>query len=195
MTEMIKKIIVDILTAFYQPFNFAVVLAILFMFLYLFAREHGWREVFRQWRHAFRSERGFRRIFFLAFYTALILFRTLLNRELWENPLSNVIGVWGIYNGKGELTAEAIENFVLFIPFIVLLFWSLPDKALGEDKRFGRILWRAVEITFLFSLTIECLQLLLRLGTFQLADLAYNTLGGLVGGLIYGICYKAGRRG
>ena len=191
MLEIIKRIMVD---AFYQPFYFAVVLAILFMFLYLFAKEHGWKEVFRQWWYAFRTERRFRRIFLLAFYTALILFRTLLNRELWGNPLSNVTGIWGIYNAKGELTAEAIENAILFLPFIVLLFWNFPEKVLGEDQRLGKILWRSVEITFMFSLTIECLQLLLRLGTFQLADLAYNTLGGLVGGLLYGICYKARHR-
>ena len=32
---------------------------------------------------------------------------------------------------------------------------------------------------------IEMLQLLLRLGTFQLSDIFYNTVGGVLGGLIY----------
>ena len=43
---------------------------------------------------------------------------------------------------------------------------------------------------FLFSLAIEFLQLFLRLGTFQLSDLFYNTLGGVLGGMIYWICWK-----
>ena len=32
---------------------------------------------------------------------------------------------------------------------------------------------------------IEMLQLFLRLGTFQLSDLFYNTVGGMIGGLMY----------
>ena len=43
---------------------------------------------------------------------------------------------------------------------------------------------------FLFSLAIEFLQLFLRLGTFQLSDLFYNTLGGALGGMIYWIGWK-----
>lgn len=35
------------------------------------------------------------------------------------------------------------------------------------------------------SLTIELLQLFLRLGTFQISDLFFNTIGGLAGGIIY----------
>ena len=33
-------------------------------------------------------------------------------------------------------------------------------------------------------------QLLLRLGTFQLSDLFYNTVGGVVGGLMYYVVMK-----
>lgn len=194
MKEIIAKIISDVLTALYQPFNFALILAVLFMFLYLFAREHGWRCVFRQWWTAFRKDSEFRRIFLFVFYTVMILFRTLLNRNMWANPLSNVIGIWGIYNEKGELTAEAIENLVLFIPFIVLLLWTFQDQVIGGEERLGKMLWQSTKITFLFSLSIEFLQLFLRLGTFQLSDLFYNTLGGLIGGLFYGIYYKIKHR-
>ena len=42
-----------------------------------------------------------------------------------------------------------------------------------------------VKIAFIFSISIEMLQLLLRLGTFQLSDIFYNTVGGVLGGLIY----------
>ena len=43
----------------------------------------------------------------------------------------------------------------------------------------------AGKIAFIFSISIEMLQLLLRLGTFQLSDIFYNTVGGVLGGLIY----------
>lgn len=194
MKEISEKIIKDVLTAFYQPFSFALLLAILFMFLCLFAREHGWKEVCRRWCSAFRSESTFRRAFLLVFYTTMILFRTLLNRNMWANPLSEVLGGWGLYNEKGELTTEAIENLFLFIPFMILLLWSYRERILGEKVRLIRTLWQSLKITFLFSLSIEFLQLFLRLGTFQLSDLTYNTLGGLMGGLLYWIGYKLEHR-
>ena len=46
-------------------------------------------------------------------------------------------------------------------------------------------------IAFIFSVSIEMLQLLLRLGTFQLSDIFYNTVGGVVGGLMYCAVMKA----
>lgn len=39
--EIIKIIRTNVLTALYQPLGFAMILAVLFMFLYLYAREHG----------------------------------------------------------------------------------------------------------------------------------------------------------
>lgn len=181
MINILKKIITNTLTALYQPFGFSIILAILFMFLYLYAKEHGWKAAVCRWWAAFKAEPEFRRMFLLALYTAMILFRTLLNRNLWANPLSDVIGVWGLYNSKGELTTEVIENLILFIPFAVLLLWVMSGRAVG----FWQQVWLSGKWVFLFSLTIEFLQLFLRLGTFQLSDLFYNTLGGLIGGAIY----------
>ena len=48
-----------------------------------------------------------------------------------------------------------------------------------------KILWYSGKIAFIFSISIEMLQLFLRLGTFQLSDLFYNTVGGMIGGLMY----------
>lgn len=47
---------------------------------------------------------------------------------------------------------------------------------------------------FIFSVTIEMLQLLLRLGTFQVSDIVYNTFGGMLGGLMYCAVMKARKR-
>lgn len=188
MVDIIKNIITNVLTALYQPFGFSVLLAVLFMFLYLYAMEYGWKESWLKWWRAFRTDVTFRRTFFLAFYTAMILFRTLLNRNLWMNPLSDVMGGWFLHNEKGELSTEPIENLILFIPFVVLLLWAFRDKLLGENHHSAaRILWQSVKVTFVFSLGIEFAQLFLRLGTFQLADLFYNTLGGLIGGVVYAV--------
>lgn len=194
MIEILKKIIANVLTALYQPFGFALIMAILVMFLYMFMRECGWKVVLKQWLNEFKGNVTFRRIFFLIFYTVMILFRTLLNRDMWRNPVSNVIGVWGIYNENGDLTTEAIENLALFIPFTILLLWCFSEKIIGENVKLIKTLWKSVMIVFLFSLIIEFSQLFFRIGTFQLSDLFYNTLGGLVGGFIYWCGYKITHR-
>ena len=90
--EIIKIILTNVLTALYQPLGFAMILAVLFMFLYLYARDHGWKEAAGMWWNAFKADSFFRKLFVLAFYTAMLLFRTLLNRDIWANPLSDVIG-------------------------------------------------------------------------------------------------------
>ena len=123
--------------------------------------------------------------FFLTFYTTMILFRTLLNRDMWMNSLSDVMANWWIWkygeDGTRYLTTECIENLMLFIPFTILLFWTAGKKIL-KKQRFLNIVWTGLKITFVFSLSIELLQLFLRLGTFQVSDLTYNTLGGGIGG-------------
>lgn len=194
MIEVMKKIIENVLTALYQPFGFSVVMTILVMFFYMFVKEHGIKMVVQRWVNEFKTSSRFRRVFLLVFYIAMILFRTLLNRDMWRNPISNVIGVWGLYNENGELTTETIENLVLFIPFTVLLLWSFREKIISQSVKLFVTLWKSIEVVFLFSLTIEFLQLFLRLGTFQLSDLFYNTLGGLIGGLIYWCGYKVAHR-
>lgn len=189
--QIISKIITNVLTALYQPFWFSIILSVLFMFVY--KRYPSVKQAAKDWISWFKSDLSFRRTFFLVFYTVMILFRTLLNRSMWANPVSNVIGVWGLYNAKGELTTECIENLALFIPFTVLLLWVAKDRIL-KRMTMGSVLWNSTKITFLFSFAIEMLQLFLRLGTWQLSDLFYNTLGGTIGGLIYYVGYKIKRR-
>lgn len=180
--EILKAIITNVLTALYQPFWFSIILSVLFMFVY--KTFPSIRQAAKEWISWFKSDAIFRRTFLLVFYTVMILFRTLLNRNMWANPVSNVIGTWGLYNEKGELTTECLENLALFIPFTVLLLWVGRDKILSKVT-ISEIVWKAAKITFLFSFSIEMLQLFLRLGTWQLSDLFYNTLGGVIGGLIY----------
>ena len=67
-------------------------------------------------RMVYRVPSNFRRTFVLAFYTAIILLRTVLNREIWFDPLGKLFGGWGLYEDE-QFTTEVIENFMLFVPF------------------------------------------------------------------------------
>ena len=197
--DLLGKILTNILTALYEPFGFALLLSFLAMFFYLYAYEpttagKGWKNAIVTWYRKFKESVCFRKLFFLAFVTSLILFRTLLNRKMWMNPLSDVMGGWGIWetvNGERQLTTECIENVIMMVPFSVVVLWTFGEKIENSLKK---ILWQSGKIAFCFSISIEMLQLLLRLGTFQLSDIFYNTVGGALGGLLYYVAMKARKR-
>lgn len=192
--DTIENIIKNVLQAIYEPFGFALIMAILFMFLYMYANEQGLKNVIYKWCNTLKKESNFRIVFLFAFVVSMILFRTLLNRKLWMNPLSDVIGVWSLHNDKGELTTEIIENFILFVPFIILFWCCFREKVIKTKTGFLKLVAYSIAISFASSLTIEILQLMLRLGTFQLSDLFFNTTGGLFGGITYWIGYKIKHR-
>lgn len=199
--KVIEQICEDVLAAVYQPFWAAVLLAFLFMYVYLYGKEHGWqkrellRRMFGTWMEEFKRSVLFRRLFFLAFYTALILFRTFLNRTIWYDPLEKLFGGWG-FQGSRRMTAEAIENIMLFIPFSVLFLWmsDAEKEQFSNRQAMRRAVWKTTGIVALFSLVIESGQLLFHLGTFQIADLCYNTLGGLIGSALYYIVRTAKKK-
>lgn len=188
--EILSKILINILTAFYESFGFSILLSFLAMFFYLYAcvpvdAGKGWKGAIVTWYKEFKASVFFRKLFLLAFVTSLILFRTLLNRNLWMNPLSKVMGGWGIWetvNGEQKLTTECIENVIMMVPFSAVVMWTFQKKAGNVWKN---IVWQSGRVAFIFSIVIEVLQLLLRLGTFQLSDIFYNTVGGVVGGVCY----------
>ena len=82
--DLLGKILTNILTALYEPFGFSLLLSFLAMFFYLYAYEpihagKGWKNAIVTWYQKFKESVFFRKLFFLAFVTSLILFRTLLN--------------------------------------------------------------------------------------------------------------------
>lgn len=189
MVDTAEQIIKNVLTAFYNPLLFVVTFSALVMLLFPSVEKSGIKALVKQAVDRFRHDSKYRRYFYFVFFTTMVLFKTLYTRSLWIYPLSDVIGVWGLYNKKGEFTTQAIENFMMFIPFTVFLLWAFRDKILKKE-RFVYLLWQSCKFSFIFSLGIEMAQLIFRLGTFQLSDLFYNTLGGIIGGIIYYVLSK-----
>lgn len=69
-----------------------------------------------------------------------------------------------------------VGNVVAFIPFGALIRWVINR----------RVRWYQVTgYTFMFSLSVELLQLVAKVGSFDVDDLILNTLGGLVGFFVY----------
>lgn len=74
--------------------------------------------------------------------------------------------------------AYIVENVLLFIPygFLLALVWRQANS-----------LWKHFSVGFLTSLFIEILQLVSARGIFQVDDIITNTIGSLVGYLLYGL--------
>ena len=79
----------------------------------------------------------------------------------------------------------------MLIPFSILLL--LAGKKLWKKK----CIWYATRYAFEISLLIEIIQIIqiiFRVGTFQLSDLITNTVGGFIGGLIYFVAQKINKK-
>ena len=73
-----------------------------------------------------------------------------------------------------------IDNLIVFIPLGLLL-----------SVNFKRVsFWRKLAFVFIFSLTAEIIQFVLAIGVTDITDVVTNTLGGLVGLVLYGFGNK-----
>uniref|UniRef100_UPI0040579166 VanZ family protein n=1 Tax=Acetatifactor sp. TaxID=1872090 RepID=UPI0040579166 len=108
-------------------------------------------------------------------YIVVMLFIT-----FWSREDGSIVGydlelfsTWGI-NTRNN--AYVIENILLFIPFGFLCAWVIPA---------ARKLWSSTVIGFAVTLLIEYMQLFTGRGFFQIDDVLTNTLGAVIGYLIY----------
>lgn len=67
-------------------------------------------------------------------------------------------------------------NILAFAPF----GFCLPVVSPRDKKFYKVVIW-----SFLFSLTIETIQLLYKIGIFDVDDLLLNTIGGIIGYILY----------
>ena len=72
---------------------------------------------------------------------------------------------------------ETIYNFVVFIPFGLLLSVNL--------KRAG--FWRKLAFVFIFSLAVEVIQFVFAIGVTDITDVITNTSGGFLGLILYAL--------
>lgn len=90
-------------------------------------------------------------------------------------------GFLRIFHGDEYDRVEVFSNVTMFVPFgFVLSEYLALKKLLSIGRRIGLV----ALVSFGLSLSIECLQLLLRVGFFEVTDLLLNTFGGLIGAVV-----------
>ncbi len=86
----------------------------------------------------------------------------------------------------GDIFINMVGNVLIFAPFGALIRWIRNKKT---------SCFVAVLYTFLFSLIIEVIQLVTRVGVFDVDDLILNTFGGLIGYICYLMIRKRYNKG
>lgn len=114
----------------------------------------------------------------LVFYLCFVLTITLIERVPGEAPHYELELFWSykeVWNGRTGLFPELFWNVVLFVPAGWFLSVCLPKKRK----------WLSLLIGMMFSACIELTQLFTCRGWFEFDDIFNNSLGTLIGLLLY----------
>ena len=119
-------------------------------------------------------------LFLFIYFTFAVFFITVIQRECTYAPLTSVFGGWSIYNDNHTIDYQVIGNILMFVPSSFLFCIMI-----REEESFVKIILKCLLASLLFSAFIELCQLIFSKGTFQFSDIVYNTLGGLLGAVIF----------
>lgn len=159
-------------------------IGIIFSFVILFIimlKSYSFKKALSAMANSFKK-RKFRYVFYYFVYLYIIFSRTVIQRQSNYEPLSDVFGGWTIFQHKYTgLDYQVIGNVIMFIPLTLLLAAVLKQYNFITKKS----LLICLGSSFAYSLFIELCQLITKRGTFQISDLVWNTLGGLIGFVIY----------
>ena len=125
--------------------------------------------------------------FLLGVYLAVMFVTVFLSREPGSRQGIDMtlFGTWGV---TPQAHAFVIENVLLFVPFGILYPFAMTSagRACIDTHSCGRIASRfTVLLGFIISVGIETVQLITERGYCQLDDVVMNTLGSLVGYVIF----------
>lgn len=118
-------------------------------------------------------------------YFSTVYQSTVISRigHIKQEPLSNIFGGWEIYSWTYFYDFTSIWNILMFLPMAVILHFNYKQK--GTELEKNKLIILSTVFSFLASAVIEILQIILCVGTFQISDLVYNTLGGLIGAIVF----------
>jgi glycopeptide antibiotics resistance protein len=130
-------------------------------------------------------------LLYLCFLFYFLFFSEKMGRLMGEQYRYNLVPFREIHRfikyreivGWRAFFVNVIGNIIAFVPFGMLM-----PRLSGRMKHWYLVTLLALE----FSFAVEVVQLVLKLGCFDVDDLILNTAGGLIGYVIY-VCTRRGR--
>lgn len=188
--KSIAIIMQDILVMIYQYSCVSIILSLLIIIVWKQAEKTSWVTVGKEMIGQLKSQMWRQRII-AVLYLIFVLQRTVFNRSPIGNPLWDILGSWELMI-DGMPNYEVYENIILFFPVHYIVRTSNIDKYIKHWNK-HQIL-SVVLIPMECSVIIEMIQLMTRAGTFQLSDIVYNTIGGIIGSIFYWIASIVSRK-
>lgn len=121
---------------------------------------------------------GFTFYFYICPFWLAVISR--IDREKVDST-AHIFDGWFVRETGYFFDILAFQNVFLFTPFAVCLALFVLKYKQCSNKSIVLI---CTLMSFAMSLVIELIQLVTCIGTFQISDLVYNTLGGLIGAVI-----------
>ena len=132
------------------------------------------------------------------FYIHTVMFREIVQRLMLGTP------DWKNLRGLEEI----LLNILLYVPLGYLLPWLFPKFRIkrqvgrhsadfyknGAKERYALLSGRVVLIGMVCTLATEIIQWSARIGTFEVDDLINNTLGCVIGCVLYELAVRAARK-
>lgn len=192
--KAINQILSDIIMNIYTYCVTSLLLAVLSSILLAVVKEKGIAFLYNIIVENIKQSVFIRKTVFL-FFLFLVLNRTVLGRNEWVNPWSDVLGQWRLLLEDGTINIDFVENIILFIPLGFMYNFAFNKaKVFKSWNQNFNVIVKTFLLSFAFSLLIECAQLMFKIGVFQISDLFCNTLGGTVGAMIYILVKNVGKR-
>ena len=110
----------------------------------------------------------------LIVYIFIVFYFAVMNRESGTSNTIKLDLFWGYNELKDYVIRDKLINIAFFIPIGLLTGLVFKKNCMLKTMLIG----------LLVSLVIECSQLLMRRGVFDVDDIFNNTVGALVGGAI-----------
>lgn len=131
-------------------------------------------------------------VFYMIFALYILLLSESFGRTVTDNYRYNLepfVEIKRFYHllGTGcheKAVLNLLGNIVCFTPFGLYLAVEMEKKK--------ALIFKVTLLTFLFSLCVETVQLYFKIGIFDVDDLMLNTLGGMLGGMLYKILKRIG---
>ena len=178
MKPFFDMIVGQIYSVFTQYIIHLVLFAIIITFVIFFIEKLGIRNILFDIKEKFIKESNYK--WKILFYTYLyfIIDKSLLSRSRGMiNSLEFAFKRDWLFLVKDTWSrVQAVENILFFIPFSYFFILAFTE----EKNRDFKLLKNITKLSFLLSLSIEIIQLILTIGTFQLSDIVYNILGGII---------------